>query len=615
MSSRADDAAEGEFRSLPDAEAKRGVFADTRSLVLAGPALLTLTAAIALGGCGSSGPAKLHSGLVAKVGDSSIGAGELSHWISLEATFAQKKSGVKVTKPLIIDPPTYSACIAGLKSAPAAPAPGKTQTNAPGQGASSSALKSQCQTQYEQLKPSVLEHLIFVDWVLGEASHLGLKASAGEIQQKLNETKQGFEKQGGYQKFLQQSGMTATDLLREVTFSELEGKLSQKISNEVMAKASAQGVSHAQISSYYKQNLSKYEHPESRTIQLLLSETPAEAQKAKSEISSGKSFASVDKRVSKDSDPVTKQRGGEIGGLVAKEMEAEKSAMPGVFSTADRKTLVSAIFSAKAGVLEGPLSTHDASYVLLVKQIKKGEPTETLAQVESAIKQTLTRNRGQQMFSNFNDELQKRWKARTNCAKAFVIPYCEQYNPPKPPSAKQQRSEYQRQQKGTAAASSQSVQITLSSTAVSKPSLLAATNGAVPKILKRYTCDGANISPALSWGTLPKGTAEVLVEVLQAGGRSLSTPIWMLAGISPQTHSISAGSIPPAAVVGRNSAGKAAWGGICPAHGAEYQYTVVLAALSKKLGLKSGFSPSSAQKALQGDRLGNGLLSANYKRP
>jgi hypothetical protein len=70
------------------------------------PVVIALGGAIALAGCGSGGPGKLHSGVAAEVGNVAISEAELNHWISLEATFAQKKSGVKVTKPLIIDPPS-----------------------------------------------------------------------------------------------------------------------------------------------------------------------------------------------------------------------------------------------------------------------------------------------------------------------------------------------------------------------------------------------------------------------------------------------------------------------------------------------------------------------------
>jgi parvulin-like peptidyl-prolyl isomerase len=355
-----------------------------------------------------------------------ISEAELNHLISLEATFAQKKSGINVTKPLILDPPDYSACIADLQSVTQSQTTAKHAVKA--NTLDTSALKSECQTNYEQLERGKLEYLIFTDWVLGEANRLGLKASSAEVERQMEATKQGFEKHpDGYQKFLQESGMTNADLLRQITFSQLESELSRKISSEETAKKTpAPPVPHAQIASYYKRNISKYEHPEGRVVQLLVTETRSAAQKAKSEIQSGKSFASVDKRVSMDPDPYTKEHGGEFGELEQGELEAEKVTMPGVFSSSDAKTLAKAIFSAREGALEGPVNTHDASYVLEVKHITGRKPTETLTQVEGEIRLRLAENQPQTQPS-FGQLLEKHWRAQTNCAKSLVVSYCEQY--------------------------------------------------------------------------------------------------------------------------------------------------------------------------------------------
>lgn len=550
--------------------------------------------------------------MIAKVGNVSISEGELNHWISLEATFAEKKSGVKVTKPLIIDPPTYAACVAGLKSTPAKPA-GTRQTKAPTTPPSSAALKGQCQTQYEQLRPSVLEHLIFVDWVFGEASNLGLKTSASEIQHQVEATKQSFEKQhGGYQKFLEQSGTTSSDMLRQITFSQLEGKLSQKVSNEVMAKASSQGVSHGQIDSYYKEHLSTYEHPETRDIQVLLTEKLPAALKAKREISSGKSFASVEKRVSIYPTEQIKKAGGSLPGVVRKKYETIKHSTPGASTPSDEKIYEEAVFSAKEHVLTGPIKTSEAYYLILVNKIKKQEPTETLAQVEGAIKQTLTKSRGEQMFAGFNESLQKRWKARTNCAKSFVISYCEQFVPHKEMSLAEQSRMHGRE--AEAMKKQQERAIKLSSPAIIKPSILAMEHNAQPQFARRYTCDGANSSPPFTWSNLPQSTAELVLAVQQTTNRGARSYIWVVGGINPSLHGIAAGSLPLGAVVGRNGSGKAKWGGICPPHGAEYGYFITLIALSKKLELKPGFDLRRAGNSLEKARLGVGFSLASYKR-
>jgi parvulin-like peptidyl-prolyl isomerase len=401
----------------------------------------------------------------------------------------------------------------------------------------------ECKSHYEQLEPHSLEHLIFVDWVLGEASHLGLKASASEIQQQMQTTKQSFEKQpGGYQKFLEESGTTAADLLRQVTFSQLEGKLSQKISQEVTAKANSQGVPHSKIAAYYKENLSKYEHPETRDIQVIITESLGAALKAKQEIQSGKSFASVEKRVSRYPAEAgqIKADGGMLPEVMRRKFETVKHSMPGASTPSDEKILEEAIFSAKEHVLTGPVKTSEAYFLLQVNKVKKEEPTETLAQEESSIKQTLIGNRSAQMFSGFNQALEKRWKARTNCAKGFVILYCMQFVPHKEMSLAEQSKLHGRETE--AMRTQEEHQVKLDSTAIVKPTILASQNGAKPQFATRYTCYGANVSPPFTWSDLPRATAEVLLLVEQLTDRGVRSKIWTLAGISPSAHGISAGS-------------------------------------------------------------------------
>ncbi len=46
------------------------------------------------------------------MGGTTITKAELDHLISVEATIARKNAGVKVTKPVILEPPNYTNCVA-----------------------------------------------------------------------------------------------------------------------------------------------------------------------------------------------------------------------------------------------------------------------------------------------------------------------------------------------------------------------------------------------------------------------------------------------------------------------------------------------------------------------
>jgi phosphatidylethanolamine-binding protein (PEBP) family uncharacterized protein len=117
-------------------------------------------------------------------------------------------------------------------------------------------------------------------------------------------------------------------------------------------------------------------------------------------------------------------------------------------------------------------------------------------------------------------------------------------------------------------------------------------------IATKYTCKGANISPPVSWQPRSPGALEgakeiaVFVRTLQRGPLQTN---WAVAGISPSVHEISAGSVPPGAVVGRNSLGKVGYS-LCPeAHGI---VTIGVYALPHKLSLQQGFDFQRAQAAV-----------------
>ena len=81
---------------------------------------------------------------------------------------------------MVPEPPNYTACISHL--AATAPKPAKGQP-AP----TTKQLKSECETQYKSLQTEVLGFLISSQWVLGEASSLGVKLSDDGSQEGIHE--------------------------------------------------------------------------------------------------------------------------------------------------------------------------------------------------------------------------------------------------------------------------------------------------------------------------------------------------------------------------------------------------------------------------------------------
>jgi phosphatidylethanolamine-binding protein (PEBP) family uncharacterized protein len=136
--------------------------------------------------------------------------------------------------------------------------------------------------------------------------------------------------------------------------------------------------------------------------------------------------------------------------------------------------------------------------------------------------------------------------------------------------------------------------------------------GALPT---RYTCDGADVSPPLRWRNVPVGSAELLLLAIDLDGGRTGAVQWAVASLPPRAPGIAAGRLPPGAVVGRNSAGQARWGGICGAGGRLHHVAFLLYALDRRLGLRAGFDPASVRNGLKDATLERGLTVATYGHP
>jgi foldase protein PrsA len=351
-----------------------------------------LFALVGLSACGG-----IPGDAVVSVDGKSITKDTFSHWMNVAAASSAVSAG---SKPVVPDPPKYTACIARTK-AQSKPAKGqKTPTEA--------ALKSQCEQQYKSLQQEVLGFLISSSWVLGEASSLGVKATDKEVKKQFEKIKsQQFPKAAEFQKFLSTSGQTVSDLLLRVKLNLLSSKIQQKIVKE---KAK---VTQAEIAKYYKNNPKRFGVPEKRNLLIILTKTEDQAKKAKAEIESGKSFESVAKRVSID--PTSKSNGGKL---------------PGVVKGQEEKALDTAVFAAKKNVLTGPIKTPFGYYIFEVQSISAGSQ-QTLKQAEASIKAQLVASKQQSALSKFVKEFKKKWMGKTECRAGYVVADCKSYKAPK----------------------------------------------------------------------------------------------------------------------------------------------------------------------------------------
>ncbi len=88
---------------------------------------------------------------------------------------------------------------------------------------------------------------------------------------------------------------------------------------------------------------------------------------------------------------------------------------------------------------------------------------------------------------------------------------------------------------------------------------------------------------------------------------------WAVAGLSPKLRGLSAGQLPPGAVLGRNSHGQTAYS-LCPAKGPTVRYAFLLYALPKKIPASPGFNAEALREKALHVAESAGLLGASYRR-
>ena len=361
-----------------------------RSLSALGAVLFAL---LGLSACGG-----VPGDAVVQVGGNPITKTAFEHWMTVAAASSALTAG---EKPVIPVPPKYTACIAHL--AATAPKPAK------GQSAPTTAqLKTECEQQYKSLQSEVLSFLISSQWVLNEAKSLGVNLTDAEVHKEFEKIKNAqFPKAAEFEKFLQTSGQSVSDLLLRVKLNMLSSKIQKQV---VKNKATA---TEAQITKYYNENKSRFGTPEKRTVRIILTKTEAQAIAAKKEIESGKSFASV---AEKDSiDPTSKADGGLLKEVVKGEEE---------------KALDEAIFTAKVSKLGGPVKTPFGYYIYEVVSTIAGTQ-QSLAQAKSTIKQQLIATNQQKALSTFVKNFKKKWQEQTECRSGYEVADCKGYKAPK----------------------------------------------------------------------------------------------------------------------------------------------------------------------------------------
>ncbi len=138
-------------------------------------------------------------------------------------------------------------------------------------------------------------------------------------------------------------------------------------------------------------------------------------------------------------------------------------------------------------------------------------------------------------------------------------------------------------------------------------------------IPKKFTCDGLDTSPQLSW-TEASAKTQSFALIMDDPDAPVGTWVhWVLFDLPSDTKELAEGApkqeqLSNGARQGRNDFGKIGYGGPCPPPGNAHRYFFKLYALDAKLNLKAGATKADAERAMKGHILAQAELIGRYAR-
>jgi Raf kinase inhibitor-like YbhB/YbcL family protein len=138
-------------------------------------------------------------------------------------------------------------------------------------------------------------------------------------------------------------------------------------------------------------------------------------------------------------------------------------------------------------------------------------------------------------------------------------------------------------------------------------------------IPNKYTCDGSNVSPELTWSGAPAGTqafALIVDDPDAPGGTWTHWTAWnipanstKLAEGTPKNETLADGTRQ-----GRNDFKRIGYNGPCPPPGKPHRYFFKVYALGANLDAKAGASRGELESAMKGKTLGQAEVMGKYGR-
>jgi hypothetical protein len=134
----------------------------------------------------------------------------------------------------------------------------------------------------------------------------------------------------------------------------------------------------------------------------------------------------------------------------------------------------------------------------------------------------------------------------------------------------------------------------------------------------RFTCDGSDLSPALSWNDPPAGTKTFALIMDDPDAPAGTWVHWVLYDLPASVRELPEG-VPKAidlkigARQGRNDFRRIGYGGPCPPHGAAHRYSFRLYALDGYTQLPAGAGKGDLERAMKGHILAQSELIGRFQ--
>jgi Raf kinase inhibitor-like YbhB/YbcL family protein len=139
------------------------------------------------------------------------------------------------------------------------------------------------------------------------------------------------------------------------------------------------------------------------------------------------------------------------------------------------------------------------------------------------------------------------------------------------------------------------------------------------QIPAKFTCNGAGVSPQLSWSAPPAGTESFALMVADPDAPGRTFVHWVIYDLPADARTLPE-ALPPQGEVagggrqGSNDFGDIGYGGPCPPGHSPHHYVFIIYALDAKLNLPVGATRVQVEAAMKGHILARGELVGLYHR-